>query len=370
MTTLRARRWIGLLFALLLLTVVASLSLEPKGSSPASSASQTAAPSGVDQAKLEEAVGQIEAGRFGKVDSLLVFHSDELLLERYFNAFNAQTLHHMYSVTKSVTSLLVGIAMDQGHLHSVDQTLLSFFPEYNDVQNLDERKHAITLADLLTMRAGFQWDEHSTPYTHPDNPTTALFESADWMKFMLDVPMAHEPGAHFTYNSGVTMLLSGILKHVTGMNTKAFAEQFLFGPLGITEIEWGEGPGEIFNTGWGLFLRPQDMLKLGRMVLDGGIWEGQRIISQAWLDQSLHFYVVPSPQRGYGYQWWMLPKNRAHTIQDVWYADGWGGQHIFIVEDLDLVVVLTGSNYDGAPRSPTQILVDYIIPAVQAGASL
>lgn len=323
----------------------------------------------IDEGRLNNLIDEIERGLWGSVDSLLISRNGQMVLERYFRDYDGTTPHRMYSTTKSITSMLIGIAMDQGHIQSLDQKLLDFFPEYerSDILNYDERKEAITLEDVLTMRAGFEWNEHSTRYTTPNNPTTHLFASADWMKHMLDLPMATAPGTSYRYNSGATMLLSGILRNTTGMNTREFAEEFLFGPLGITNFDWEEGPEEIFNTGWGSFLVPRDMMKIGLMVLNDGVWEGQQIISNEWLNDSTSAYV-PRGSGAYGFQWWMMPLSgvRGHTptSSDIDYTSGWGGQHIFVIRHLDMVVTVTGENYNGAPRSAQSMIQNYIIPAV------
>ncbi len=328
---------------------------------------------GLDAAPLEELARRAEAGYWGRVDSVHVARRGQLAFERHFRGYDGQTPHRMYSVTKSVTSLLVGIALDQGHIPGLDRTLLSFFPEYavDDIANMDERKARITLDDLLTMRAGFRWDEWTFPYTDPRNDTTPLFASDDWMKHMLDLPMAHEPGTVFTYSSGVTMLLSGILRNATGMTAREFAAEHLFGPLGITQFGWEEGPDGIFNTGWGLFLKPRDMLRLGQLVLDGGRWDGVQVVPEDWVRQSTLPTVVRSSTTGYGFQWWTMPllgqSGRSSTLADVPYAAGWGGQHIFVVPALELVVAVTGANYQGAPRSPRTMVFDFVAPAVDDG---
>jgi len=323
----------------------------------------------IDEGRLNQLVDEIERGLWGSVDSLLVSRNGQMVLEKYFREYDGTTPHRMYSTTKSITSMLIGIAMAQGHIQSTDQKLLDFFPEYerSDILNYNERKEAITLEDVLTMRAGFEWNEHSTRYTTPNNPTTHLFSSLDWMKHMLDLPMATTPGTFYRYNSGATMLLSGIIRNTTGMNTVEFAVENLFGPLGITNFDWEEGPEEVFNTGWGSFLTPRDMMKIGLMVLNNGVWEGQQIITREWLDQSTSEFV----SRGagaYGFQWWMMPlsgvSGHTPTSSDIDYTSGWGGQHIFVIRDFDIVVTVTGENYNGAPRPVTSMIRNYIVPAV------
>lgn len=287
------------------------------------------------QAKVRSIVAQAENGVYGDFHSLLVLKGDELIAEEYFGGYDADSIHFQYSVTKSISSLLVGIAMDQGYLSSVDQKLYQLFPEYEgDIANWSDQKADMSLENVLTMSAGYQWDEWTYTYTDTRNDANKLIRSDDLMKFVLDLPVAHEPGSRFTYNSGCSMLLSGVIQNSTGMSLEAFARQNLFDKLGIEEWHWEQGNDGKFNSGWGLHLKPADMLKIGKMVRDRGLWQGERIVSEAWLTASQTNHIS-----SYGYQWWLST--------DFFSARGWGGQVIAIVSSDDLVVVTTAGNFSG-----------------------
>ncbi|GAB5527253.1 MAG: serine hydrolase [Roseivirga sp.] len=287
------------------------------------------------QAKVRAIVTQAEAGIYGDFHSLLVLKGDELIAEEYFGGYDADSLHFQYSVTKSISSLLIGIALDKGHLSSVDKKLYELFPEYaGDIANWNDQKAAISLENVLTMSAGYQWDEWTYTYTDTRNDANKLIRSEDLMKFVLDLPVVHEPGSRFTYNSGCSMLLSGIIQNSTGISLEAFARQNLFDKLGTEAWLWEQGKDGIFNSGWGLHLKPADMLKIGKLVRDGGVWNGQRIVSEAWLTASQTNHIS-----NYGYQWWLST--------GFFSARGWGGQVIAIVPSDDLVVVTTAGNFSG-----------------------
>jgi CubicO group peptidase (beta-lactamase class C family) len=300
---------------------------------------------------LANLAGRIEAGVYGEIHSLLIVRHGYLVYERYFRGYRADKIHPVYSVTKSVTSLLIGIASDRGEHGSLNQSLLSFFPEYRSIANMDSRKQAITLRDVLTMRAGFDWNEGIVPYGDPRNPTSQLASSNDWIKFMLDRPMSDAPGARFRYNSGCSVLLSGIIRNKTGSQAQEYAVAHLFRPLAITSFNWERGPQGISNTGWGLSLRPRDMAKIGLLCLNQGEYNGTRVLSQQWLNESTTAYSSLSRSFSYGYQWWLLPLEgvAGHTPQpnDIIIAWGWGDQFIFVIPHLDLVVVSTAGNYSG-----------------------
>lgn len=300
---------------------------------------------------LANLAGRIEAGVYGEIHSLLIVRHGYLVYERYFRGYRADKIHPLYSVTKSVTSLLIGIASDRGELGSLNQSLLSFFPEYRSIVNVDSRKQAITLKDVLTMRAGFDWNEGAYPYGDPRNPTSQLASSSDWIKFMLDRPMSDAPGTRFRYNSGCSVLLSGIIRNKTGNQARDYAVAHLFRPLAITSFNWERGGQGISNTGWGLSLRPRDMAKIGLLCLNQGEYNGTRVLSQQWLNESTTAFVSLSSSFSYGYQWWLLPLEgvAGHTPQsnDIIIAWGWGDQFIFIIPYLDMVVVSTAGNYSG-----------------------
>jgi CubicO group peptidase (beta-lactamase class C family) len=298
---------------------------------------------GLDGSVLAGYVARIESGTYGDVHSLLVVRHGRLVSESYFRGWNAEALHEMYSVTKSVTSLLVGIARDDGWVPPLDTLLLSIFPEYPTIANMGPDKAAITLEDVLTMRAGFQWDEGSTNYGDSANPVVALVKSPDWVKHVLDLPMFHPPGTVFRYNSGCTMLLGGLLRNTMGQEAHDFADDRLFGPLGIASLRWETGAQGLTNTGWGLHLRPRDMARIGELLLRRGAWGNQRVVSEEWLALSTARHVTRPSGSGYGYQWWHLPAEAG--APDVVYASGWGGQLVFVVPGLDLIVVSTAGEY-------------------------
>ncbi len=309
---------------------------------------------GAIEAEIGKIVEDINKGKYGETHSLIVYQNDKLISENYFEPFDANKPHYQYSVTKSFTSILIGIAIDKGYIQSVDQKLLDFFPEYTDVKNLDRRKKAITLKDLLAMRAGFKWDEWTYSYLDERNDANKLIRSSDMVKFMLDLPMADEPGSRFLYNSGATMLLSGIIQKVYGETAEEFAKEFLFKPLGINNWDWEQGAKGLSNSGWGLHLLPIDMASMGRLVLKQGNWEGQQLLPSQWIGESIR-------NRGnqYGYQWWL------GTAGGSFSARGWGGQYIFIVPTHNMVIVTTAGNFNNGHRAVGVDLLNRIVNAIE-----
>jgi CubicO group peptidase (beta-lactamase class C family) len=289
-----------------------------------------------------------------------------LAVEQYFRGYDRERLHVCYSVTKSFTSALIGIAIDKGHLSGLSNNLLGFFPEYTNLQNPSGWKSSLTIHHLLSMSAGFQWDELTIPYTNPNNDLRLMQISNDWIKFVLDLPVVNLPGSEFTYNSGCSTLLGGIILKATGLNARTFGMNNLLNFLEIEDWFWEQGPNNITNTYGGLELRPVDMIKFGRLYLQRGYWNGEQIIHESWIDYSTATKININNSYEYAYHWWRYA-NMSSTAQvlqenDVFYALGWGGQYIWVVPHLSMVVVSTGANFETGDE-PRQFFKDYILPA-------
>lgn len=317
-------------------------------------------PTYIDQKMLTELVELIEAGEFGDIQSLIIIHNDDLVLEEYFMGWTRHMRHFCASVTKVFTSALIGIAIEQGYIDGVDEKLLSFFPEYDDIANLDERKKSITIRHLLTMSSGFLWNS--------ENNSEEMFESNDWIKYILDRPMSDDPGTKWNYNSGCSHLLSAILTKQTGQSTEEFARENLFKPLGITNWLWLSSPDGITTGGWGLDLHPVNMAIFGYLYLKNGLFNGRQVVSEEWIQESTAKHIeVIDPDTGihgtdYGYQWFrMLPIVDFRMFD----ARGGGGQSIAILPDHNMVVVMTAENMETHTAPVIQILIGHILPAVK-----
>ncbi|MBX7151109.1 beta-lactamase family protein [bacterium] len=324
----------------------------------------------LDSGILNELSDRIEAGYYGEVHSLLIIRHGQLVTENYYRGYGASNKHPMYSVTKSVTSALIGIAIDKGLINDLNQPLLSFFPQYSQIQNMSSNKQSVKLSDVLSMRAGFSWNELSISYYDPSNNFNQMANSSDWCKFVLDRPMSDPPGSRFVYNTGASVLLSGVLENATGQSAESFARETLFDALNITDYKWTEAAMGITNTGAGLYLTPRDMAKIGYLYLQKGMWQGVPIISSHWIDTSTTLHAVLTYPFGYGYQWWMTAadslKNHSPTRQDIKIAWGFADQFIFVIPKLDMVVVSTGGNYDESHDDQAIIfLQQYILKAVK-----
>jgi len=319
---------------------------------------------GIDATAIARLEERIEEGAFNDIHSCLIVKNGALVYEQYFGGIRRETLHRLYSVTKSVTSALIGIAIDQGYIGSVDQPVISYFAEYMD-EDWDPRKNVITLQHLLCMTSGLQYDENSYAYSDPRNSHTQMTASRDWMAWALAQPLVAEPGTRFIYSTANSHLFSGIIHRTSGLYANQFAEEYLFGPLGITDYFWTIGDGYPATGGsfGGLKLRPRDMAKFGYVYLNGGRWKGVQIVPEDWVTESLMPRIQAWGAACYGYQWW-IQHDRVSGDEFEWFsARGYGGQYIALFPSLDMVVVLTCGN----EQTPAQ--EEDVILAI-AGAAL
>ena len=302
-----------------------------------------------------------------QLHGLLVIRHGYLVVEEYFNNWQADRIHTLQSVSKSFTSALVGIAIARGEFKGVDEKVLDFFPDMKGIANLDDRKASIRLKDLLTMRSGTDYNERGD-----DSPHRQLNRlPRGWDKFYLDRPMLRPPGTEFLYDSGGVILLSAMLKNRTGMHADQYAERFLFPPLEIKNYYWIKNMEGHPHTGGGLNLAPRDTAKFGLLYLKNGRWGDKQVVPEEWVRESFRthvdFTVQGQPPSGYGYLWWILaPDPRAGGRQAVYAARGAYGQFIFVVPEHDMVVVINGDVKSAADRSRhMSLFYDRILTAVR-----
>ncbi|MEM6989975.1 MAG: serine hydrolase [Myxococcota bacterium] len=277
----------------------------------------------------------------------IVLRNHAVVWEAYFHGSGPDDANNIHSASKSMIATLIGIAISRGDIQGVEQPLSELLPiAFADVTDPD--KLSMTVGHLLTMSGGLSWTEDETEYTVDDE--------GDWVQAIVDLPLQAAPGTVFNYSTGLSHLASAVLTEATGMSTCAFAHEVLMGPLGITVERWGRDPQGYFSGGFNVFMTARELAAFGLFQQQRGAWGGRQLVPSAWIDASVtpHF-------ADYGYLWWLLEAD-GHALQTAW---GYGGQLIYVIDDLDLVVVFTTDtsgedpDFDGRP-----VLADYVIPAV------
>jgi CubicO group peptidase (beta-lactamase class C family) len=312
---------------------------------------------GMDSGKLVELLNEIKEKEYD-IDSVTIIRNGNVVIDAYFFPFQKDYKHILHSCTKSITSALVGIAIEKGYIKSVDQPVIEFFPD-RSFANLDENKRAMTLEHLLTMTSGLECRDS---YLYRWVGLAELRRSKDWVQHVLDLPMSEAPGEKFEYCNGVSYLLSAIIQETTKMKTLDFAHQHLFGPLGITDVRWKTCPQGI-DIGWGeMWLKAQDMGKFGLLYLNKGRWNGKQIIPATWVEDSTFEHIFGTLFNSYGYQWWIS--------SSYYIAVGHGGQFIYVVPEKNMVGVFTSVLPGSVFYTPTRLLNRFIIPAAVSSEPL
>ena len=355
---------------------------------------------GVDPAAIDSLIADIDAGRYGLIDHFLLIRNGRVIAdrrwdhaERYAELLAAQAdtadhqynydhpawhpyyrdteLHTLQSVTKSVTSVAFGIAVDEGRIPGVEAPAWPYFEAYG-VDLADPRRAATSLEDFLTMRSGIDWAVPGQTYEDDTHPTSVLEASDEWIDYVVGRQVGTEPGARFDYNDGVSVLLGKIVRETTGQRLDEWAEERLFRPIGIDAYHWKITPdGEVDSEG-GLYLSSHDLARIGYLMLRGGEWDGRRIVSREWVEASTS-PIVPDvapdndrPDTGYGYQWWVPEQEDGETR--VFAGNGYGGQFLHVVPEYDLISVFNGWTLHEQPELFSwTALQDRILPAVASG---
>lgn len=345
----------------------------------------------VDSLLLLKAADEIRLGKYGEVHALLIYKDDNLVFEEYFPGhqykwdgpnhhgewmnWDQSMLHGVKSVSKSIVSLCIGIAIDKGFIKSVNQSVFDYLPGHQSFKK--EGKEKITIEHLLTMTSGLEWEEWKTSLSNKKNDIVGIwFQEKDPLTYILEKPLIKEPGTTFNYSGGNTILLGEIIRNATKMDLEKFASHYLFKPLGIDSTDWSlRYKNGVIEAGGGLEITPRDLAKIGLLCLNKGIFNGRQVISEQWIATSTTRYskntniFIPghfSGGHGYAYSWWLKSYNKAGKAINMYHAVGWGGQELIIIPEMNSVVVFTGGNY--IPLTTTFAILDkYILPAISQG---
>ncbi len=336
----------------------------------------TASPesAGLATARLAAMEKAIRAEEFKKITSIAVARDGKLVYEAYFDDAGIDGLRNTRSVTKTVTGMLVGIAIDRKALAGVDTPILPFFRDKGPFQNSDARKDRITVEDFLTMSSILEcddWNEYSR------GNEERMYPIEDWLKFTLDLPVRGLPWSpkptggprerNYSYCTAGVFTLGQVVARAAKQPVNEFAEQHLFGPLAIRKAEWMFSPLGLAMTGGGLGLRSRDLLKLGQLYLNGGVWHGRRVVPESWVKTSIRPHARIDDSTEYGYLWWLKTWKAGDKQYPSYFMTGNGGNKVVVLPELKMVVVLTSTNYNtrGMHEQTEKLLTEYILAAVQ-----
>jgi CubicO group peptidase (beta-lactamase class C family) len=333
---------------------------------------------GIDSMIVNKLDTAISNGTYPNIHSLLIARNNKLVYERYWpgkdqswgddlgiRQQSKDSLHDIRSISKSVVSACIGIAIEQGKIKNVEQRVFDFFPEYSKLDT--GLISSLTIKHLLTMSSGLKWNEE-VPYDNPDNSEIRMINSHNPVEYVLSQPMAFPPGKVWQYNGGTTQLLAAIIEKTTGKKIDGFAKEYLFQPLGIEKFEWIKYPGtDLPAAASALRLTSRDLLKFGLLYNNGGKWNDKNILPSKWIDESFNSYVQRPRGGGYGYQFWTW-NDTLNTKPIAFVACiGNGDQRIFFDKNHDLVIVTTAGNYNkwDIEKNAYALIKDYVYPAIK-----
>jgi CubicO group peptidase (beta-lactamase class C family) len=359
---------------ILMLAFIAALAAAAQTASELDLPKASAEENGVSSEKLHSLETAIRSGEFKKIGSVVIARHGKLIYEAYFDG-DAATLRDTRSATKSITDILIGIAIKDKKLSGVDARVLALLPERAQrMQNPDPRKDQITVEDFLTMSSPLECDDWNDASRGNEE---RMYVIEDWAQFILDLPVrgrmhvgekaeAPKYGRYFSYCTGAVFALSELLQKVTGQRTDHYAQQKLFGPIGITDAQWVYSPLNIPQTGGGLRLSSRDLLKVAELYRGGGMWQGARIVDDAWVRTSTQPHAQIDDETEYGYLWWLKTFKSGGAGYPAYLMNGNGGNKVAVFPALDLTVVITSTNYNtrGMHEQTEKLLTDYILAAV------
>lgn len=285
---------------------------------------------------------ELRNGEYGKISSIVIISKSKILFEQYYGFNNANTLHPISSVTKSITSLITGICIDKGFIKSVDTPIYKFFPEYKAIFEKDTIKKEITIRNLLNQTTGLLWDEWTTHYSYAGNALIELSQSnKNWVETTLNLKVECKPNTKFCYNSGNSQIIEEILKKATGHDFEWLVNSYLFSPLGIKKYNWDSYPINGVPAWGGISLSTRDMARFGSLICNHGCWNDSQIVSNDWIVKSTTI-ESKNGKTDYGLHWWVTNQPDGNPLV---YAAGYGDQFIYIAPDKKIVIAINGQNF-------------------------
>lgn len=293
---------------------------------------------------LSRIESDIRNGEYGKISGIVVLDkSGKLIYEQYYGFSSKSTVNQISSVTKSITSILVGICLDQGYIKSIDIPVWNYFPEYSEIFQNDSLKKKITLRHLLNQTTGLTWEEWKYPYNYISNSLIALLETdKNWVESFFNLPIGAEPGTKFKYNSLASQVIAEVLSRASGITFEELTLKYLFQPMHINTYHWDKYPENSLPAWGGISLTTHDMAKIGLLVLNKGVYIDKQIVSGHWIEESIKKSANYSEGINYGLHWWI---GKQPNCKPIIYAAGYGDQFVYIVPDKEVVIAVNSQNF-------------------------
>lgn len=325
----------------------------------------------LDTTLISDLISDIDSGKYQNMHSVLVLRNNKLIVEKYFEGYHKDSLHQLRSISKCITSILLGIAVDKGFIKSVDESIFNYLPEYRYLKN--EKNKKITVHHLASMSTGLSWNESDISYNDENNDENRMYEDGDWVGFTLKKEVIAEPGKIFNYSGGVTNVLAAVIQNAVKMPLDEFAEKYLFLPLEIDNFIWRKNRDRtLVSANAGLRIKPRDMIKIGAMLLNNGVWNKKQVVSKVWVKKLSSKQVSGGPlgpfNLSYGYTVLVVEKGPDFFPKLKGYAaTGNGGQIIWVLPEHDTVFVMNGGNYnsDLSQTQPIEIVLKYLYPSLK-----
>lgn len=313
---------------------------------------------GIDSSRIYQLFNQLNEGGH-KIHSILLVKDEKLVIEEYFDGYSTHVAHDLRSVTKSIRSLLMGIAIDKGFIESIDDPIYKYLEHPTPNKNPDSRKELITIRHLMTMSTGLDcndWDSNSL------GQEDRIYKKSDWLQYFVDLPMLNDPGTVSNYCTMGTVLSMEVIAQATAMPINEFADKYLFAPMGIENISWEHtSKKKVIPSARRLHMTPRDMAKIGQLIANGGVWKGKQIVSKDWIQVSTST-LTSITGMDYGLLWWKVPLMVNEKRYELIAATGNGGQYIFINQEPEMIAVFTGGAYNSQDdKFPFMIMRDIFI---------
>jgi CubicO group peptidase (beta-lactamase class C family) len=322
---------------------------------------------GMNIKSLNDMKGRILQSVYENIHSVVIIKNGKLVFEEYFGGYHQDKKHNVYSVTKSMGSILTGIAIDKEFISDVNEEIYPYFSEYEPKGGWDSKMKEVTIKHLLNMTSGWACEDE---WGGNECDKEGLSRAPDWVNFLLDKGVINQPGEHYSYNTRSLILLGKIISKASEMTIPDFADKYLFTPLGISDVQWW-GKKNIVSLGNNLHMRTRDMAKIGYLFLNNGKWKGKQIVSKKWIKESINYNFEEWPfcyRTGYchRYLWYTYKDDFDFPKVEGYFASGNGGQNIWVFPSLDLVVAVTAGNYNSSKwQHSLWIVTDHIFPSFE-----